>query len=116
MNEKAQWVTFLTVLAGFIFQFLREGRRHKWDERERATKAKADADRAAAIAKQATQTAVIAASERAEIKDAIAANTEVSTQAFKEANSINLKIHNLGLEQKDHNELVKKDTDGNSQV
>lgn len=68
-----QIVTFLTVIVGFVYQYLRESRRHRWDAEQRREIA-------------------------AEALAAIENNTEVSREAFKEANDVNLKIHALGLD------------------
>lgn len=68
-----QVLTFLAVIAGFINQYLREARRHRWDVDERKFTAKS-------------------------LTKHIEENTEISRVAFKEANDVNLKIHALGLD------------------
>jgi hypothetical protein len=89
-----QVLTFLTVIAGFIFQYLRETRQHKWEQDQRIDIAhKALATQEATAKDLATKTAEAEARLAAQIEN----NTEVSRSAFREANDVNNKIHALGL-------------------
>lgn len=85
-----QVLTFLTVIAGFAYQYMRDAQRHKWDQEER----KSIAEAALATGQQ---------TER-RLSNQIDENTQVSRTAFKEANDVNLKLHALGLDLK-----LKKD-------
>ena len=93
--------TFLTVIAGFAYQAFRESRQRKWDVEDRRLLAINVSD----AAKKAESHVLDAACE---IHDAIKVNTEISTKAFHEANSVNLKIEKLGLE---HNKLQRDSQD-----
>jgi hypothetical protein len=89
-----QVLTFLTVIAGFIFQYLRETRQHVWDQEQRIAIAK---NVLATQEAAATVLALKAAETEARLAAQIENNTEVSKLAFKEANDVNNKIHALGL-------------------
>ena len=94
-----QFATFLTLVAGFVWQWLREKRNRAWeieDRRELAEKVVQQADTVAASVQMQSD----------KLHEAIKENTEVSTKAFHEANSVNLKIESLGLE---HNALQRKE-------
>lgn len=70
----------------------------------------AEANRVAEmLVKEAAQVAAKAAADRAKLAKAIEVNTEISTKAFKEANTINHKIESLGLE---HNALQREKREG----
>jgi hypothetical protein len=138
-STPAQWVIIATSVLGllttvttFIVQIYRENRNRRWDleDREKAAEklaetAIAEANRVAErvvaeahlvankLLAEAATVAAQANSERAKLAEAIRENTEISTQAFKEANTINHKIQSLGLEhnalQRKEQELEKKD-------
>ena len=135
MSETATWFTLATVILGFLFQMIREQRNRRWDledrkdmalqeklEREKVadrlmtvalTEARRVADlviqkaaEVAATAKlEAAAVASVATAAAAKLASDLQANTQISTQAFKEANSVNLKIQALGLE---HNALQRE--------
>jgi hypothetical protein len=132
MDKTAQWVIIATTSAGvlttvatFAFQIYRENRNRRWDKEDQQETARAlakttveEANRVAErvlaeahlvadrVVAEAKIVAAEANSERAKLAEAIRENTEVSTQAFKEANTVNRKIASLGLE---HNALQEKD-------
>jgi hypothetical protein len=86
MSDTAQWITLLTVIVGFVYQAWREQRNRRWDKEDRA------------------ELAALAARGNKALGEKIDVNTEISTRAFHEANSVNLKIEKLGLE---HNQLQR---------
>lgn len=101
-DSAAQWITFLTVLIGFIYQAYRENRQRRWDKEDRA-------DLAAKVIKEAgvlSSTAAIVASDAKveriahtdKLLDAISENTKISTKAFKESNQVNNKLKAIGEE------------------
>jgi hypothetical protein len=106
--DTAQWVTLAGVIVGILAGFYRDARNRRWakeDADELATKL--DTHRAHLAEKVATaaDTAtgrMIAESEK--LGSAIQTNTDISTKAFHEANSVNLKIEKLGI---DHNALQR---------
>jgi phosphopantothenate synthetase len=94
-----QAITFVSVLVGFGYQFLRDERRHRWaiDARDEAA---AQLRLAAAASVKATQSAAAAALTTATAaRLALAKNTDISVLAFHEANTVNAKLHELGLTQ-----------------
>ena len=93
-----QGVMFLTVLAGFVGQWLREARQRRWDVEDRRRLAES-----VLAAAMKAERSVLA--KTTELHEAIEKNTKISTKAFHEANSVNLKIESLGLE---HNALERK--------
>ena len=131
MDSTAQYVIIATTVAGlvttvatFAFQIYRENRNRRWDKEDRDETAKAlaataikEAERVAErvvseahavaekVLKEAKMVATQANTERAKLAEMIKENTEISTQAFKEANTVNHKIESLGLE---HNALQKE--------
>lgn len=88
----AQWVTLLTVVAGFVYQAYDANRRRKWDLEDRKALAKTVTSAADGVAIKAEQ-------QTKQLATAIKENTEISTKAFHEANSVNQKIANIGAEQ-----------------
>ncbi|MBA2720996.1 MAG: hypothetical protein H0U52_17405 [Chloroflexi bacterium] len=82
----------VTTLATLVYNFVREGRRHRWeveaDERHRKTAMVAEADRAEIATR-------VEEAERA-LNAKLDENTEISKQAFTEANHINEKIRLQG--------------------
>ncbi len=101
MSDTAQWVTLLTVIAGFMYQAWRENRQRRWDKEDRA-------ETAERLARKVEHTTEAISSRHAEntrmLADKIDENTDISTKAFHEANSVNLKIESIGLE---HNRLQR---------
>ncbi len=109
-------VTLATVIAGFLYQTWRDERRRKWDVEDRLAVALALAqhttDTATTLAAHTVATAATVAEALAvkttatteQLQAAIADNTRISTDAFHEANTVNLKIEKLGLE---HNALER---------
>jgi cell division protein FtsX len=107
-------VTLVTVIAGFLYQTWRDERRRKWDVEDRLaialTLAQHTTQTATTLAEQQVATAATVAealavktTETAErLAAAIADNTKISTDAFHEANTVNLKLQAIGLE---HNAL-----------
>lgn len=107
-GDTAQWVTLLTVIAGFLYQEIRVTRQRRWDKEDRAELA-ANLKHARAELAQKVETAAYTATalmvnETTRLSDAIEANTQISTKAFREANSVNMKIAALGVE---HNALQR---------
>ena len=97
----AQWITLLTVIAGFCYQAYRETRQRRWDREDRKELAKTVVLTASKVAEKVEAVHV-------QLGEAITVNTEISTKAFHEANSVNLKIEKLGLE---HNALQRQESD-----
>lgn len=93
-----QLVTFVTLVAGFIYQSVVAHRQRRWDLEDRRLLAQSVIDAAIEAEKHVT-------AQTTQLHDAIKENTEISTKAFHEANSVNLKIEALGLE---HNELQRE--------
>lgn len=88
-----QLVTFATIVAGFLYQFVTQGRQRKWDLEDR----RQTADRLALKVDVTT----------AGLHTAIAENTATTSdvlvaakEAFQEANSVNEKIQQIGLANK----------------
>jgi uncharacterized protein YpuA (DUF1002 family) len=104
-----QLITLLTVIAGMIAQAVREARHRRWDLEDRARladKVVTEAEKVATIVTgAASRLEVQTAGHVKQLTDDIAANTKVSTDAFHEANSVNMKIQKLGLE---HNQLQQQ--------
>ena len=132
MTDNASLIALATLVVGFLWQAYRENRNHRWEREEKAQE-KADraelarnlaSDNAALATKVATEASRVAAhvvdsasrvanqvaSENAKLAEKIDDNTAISTKAFYEANSVNLKIAALGIEnnklQREHNERV----------
>lgn len=114
-----QLIGFLTLIVGGLLQYFNAQRQHQWDvedramtARELATKVQMEADKIAhkveVQANVANAAATIANTARTELAAALKENTDVSTQAFKEANHINNKLAQLGL---DHNALQQERQD-----
>jgi hypothetical protein len=91
MNE---WITFATVVAGFLYQFITTQRQRRWDKEDRdyhrAELAKKVETSAEQVSKQMTD-------ENAKVVAKIEENTTVNVAALTEANRINLKIKQLGM-------------------
>ena len=130
IDASAQWITFLTLIIVTLFQVYRENRAHRWeqeakaeiaaalvkdkaelaanvlkDKKELEDKLAAEASRVAAVAvNAAAHVAAQVVVENAKLASAIADNTDISTKAFHEANSVNLKIAAIGME---HNALQR---------
>jgi len=86
-----QIITFLTVIAGFIYQAYREQRQRRWDVEDRT--------QVAAVTDERHQAAT---TDRRDIKAAMAENTELTKaaiasadNAYHEANTVNVKIERL---------------------
>ncbi len=101
MSDTAQWITLMTVIAGFIYQWFSTKRQRAWDVADRAALAEKVLTEAAIVKRQLAGVGVA-------LGDAIADNTKISTDAFHEANRVNLKLEKLGL---DHNALQRKEQD-----
>lgn len=78
----------ITSLATMVYQFVREGRRHAWEVEAAERHAKAQA---AAKAERDEISARVVEAERA-LNAKIDENTDISRQAFTEANHLNTKI------------------------
>lgn len=107
-----QLIGFLTLIAGGALQYFNSKRQWKererqrqWDIEDRDLKAKqleakveVTAERLAdKVETQASKVASDASEARKELASAIKENTDVSTKAFHEANTVNLKLEELGL-------------------
>jgi type II secretory pathway pseudopilin PulG len=95
-----QFFLFLTTVAGFWFQYIREGRRQRWEAEERIRQAaevqrqvRLDAERVKETLKQ--ETASIQ-ERHTETQQQLEENTEISRRAFYEANNINRKLVAMG--------------------
>lgn len=106
MTDTAQWVTLITVVAGFLFQLYRENRQRKWDVEDRARIAAAVTNEAQSVARKVVDAATEAAAERHKLAAAVDENTAISTKAFHEANTVNQKLEALGVE---HNALQRRE-------
>lgn len=95
---KAEWITFYTLIAGFLFQLYREHRQRKWDVEDRAKIALTLISEAKSVAKKVVDAAAVATVERQQLRQAVDQNTDISTRAFHEANTVNQKLETLGLE------------------
>jgi len=111
-NSIGQLITFLTLVAGFIFQAYRENRNRRWDVEDRKAVAHRAVEAASAVADRLAITGDRITRQidatTTDLTERIKENTEISTQAFKEANSVNLKIEKLGI---DHNALQREAQD-----
>ncbi len=116
-------VTFATVVAGFVYQFIREGRLHTWEVQQRQfeiaertalaanaastatalqmSNARVATELAERNAASASALAVQVATAHSHLEGLINANTNISENAFKEANSVNNKIASLGMQFRD---------------
>lgn len=138
MGDTIQWITFLTLVAHSVVRHIRENRQRAWDKEDReeaARKVEKEREKAAVNIAQTVESVAAELEKKVDIKalelarkvveeaekvskqvnggnkkisDELAANTEVSTEAFKEANRVNLKLAKLGLE---HNELQTEQND-----
>ncbi len=89
-GDTAPWVTFFTVVAGFIYQEIRVTRQRRFDREDRAELAAHLKDTRAELAEKVETAATTATArmvdESSKLADAIADNTAISTRAFHEAN------------------------------
>jgi len=130
MTDNAPWVALATLVVGFLWQAYRENRNHQWEREEKAqekadraelarnlaatnaamaTQVASEASRVAAhVVASANRVADQVSTENAKLAEKIDDNTDISRKAFYEANSVNLKIAALGLEnntlRRQHNE------------
>jgi len=115
----AQFITLLTVIAGFGFQYFREGRlirlqmqreerQHAWEIEARTAGLLLTTNTAKQLAAHTSATATTLAAHTdvvsQRLEGLIVENTAISTDAFHEANTVNLKLQALGLE---HNQILK---------
>jgi hypothetical protein len=84
-----QLVIFLTTVAGFLHNSYRESRKRRWDLEDRRL-ARAEADRKIEIA--ARDLAMTTRAAHADLGKKIDENTQISHDAFKQANAVNEKI------------------------
>jgi hypothetical protein len=84
-QNDGQLILFLTTIAGFAIQLFREWRNRKWDleDRERARKE---------LAEKVESAQTLAISKQKEMLDKIEENTNISREAFTEANGVNQKL------------------------
>jgi hypothetical protein len=108
-TDVGQIVLLLTTVAGFAAQFIREGRDRRWreedrkrqeQERKRETedriRVSADLQRQVQIdTDRAVQGDAELLKRHTQTQQNLAENTEISRQAFREANSVNQKIADL---------------------
>jgi len=94
-------VTLLTVILGFVVQIYRENRNRRWDLEDRKQLAAKVEDARHALSERVNASKI-------ELSNLIAENTQISTNAFHEANTVNMKLEKLGL---DHNAQNVKQTD-----
>jgi hypothetical protein len=85
--------TFLTVVASAAFQLYRERRDRSWQRESALTQEN--------IGRQITK-------ESNKIQGDVAENTTISTNAFEEANTVNLKLEKLGITQVKLDKAIKK--------
>lgn len=87
------FVTLVTTLATLVYQFVREGRRHRWEEEAKVRYAQATAK------SESEREAISKRVEQAEValNKKIDENTEISRRAFTEANHVNEKLVAQGL-------------------
>lgn len=107
-------VTLITVIGGLVYQAWRAERQRKWDVEDRLSIAVTLAKHSESLVKgMVTDSAATAetlaahtskTSER--LEGLIAENTKISTDAFHEANTVNLKLEKLGLE---HNRIDRQE-------
>lgn len=79
-------ITLVTVILGVIVQIYRENRNRRWDMEDRKVLA-AKVEDAKALVSETSD----------ELKTMIHENTKISTDAFHEANTVNLKLEKLGI-------------------
>jgi hypothetical protein len=98
-------ITFVALLIGFGYQWQRELRNRRDDEVERAELQRKVVTQAEAVAAHIEEKAEAVArtltAQANSLRSAITENTEISTKAFHEANTVNLKLEKLGLQQQD---------------
>lgn len=131
MSDTIQWITFATLVVHIVFRFIRENRQRQWDKEDReeaalvlakTVKDKADEieqkveSKALALARKVVESAAelarqVEAGNKAQAI-AMEKNTKISTEAFKEANTVNQKLEHLGIKQNElqqtENELLKQ--------
>lgn len=109
-----QLVTFLSVVVATAFQYWRENRNRRWEQEDKAQLARTLALEVKATAQvlankvESVADALVAttAKQAEKISTEIQENTKISTKAFHEANTVNLKLEKLGLA---HNALQEAD-------
>lgn len=79
-------VTLMTVISGFLVQIYRENRNRRWDMEDRKI-----------LAAKVEDAKVLVSETSKELKTMIHENTKISTDAFHEANTVNLKLEKLGI-------------------
>lgn len=98
-------VTFIALLIGFGYQLHREMKNREADEASRIATRDAVIAQAEAVAANIEEKAeAVAKALRAQaesLHSAITEGTEASKAAFHEANTVNLKLEKLGLQQQD---------------
>lgn len=88
-------ITFATLVLTSILQYMREGRNRRWD--------------------METKQALVEHVEK--VAGKVDENTDISTKAFHEANTVNIKLEKLGLTHDDDiKELINKSADQNSDI
>lgn len=108
-----QIILFLTTLTGFGIQIYRENRNRTWARQdrddERNERRRDTRNLAQHTSDQAEMLATTVAERHKEVIDELKVNTNISVQAFKEANDINVKIANAtkAIEQQGTEELGK---------
>lgn len=99
-------IGFITLIATNIFQIYKAKQQRRWDKEDRELTAKQLAttvtEEASRVSNKVDEHNERSAKERAAIAETLteklAENTIISEQAFKEANTVNLKLNKLGIE------------------
>jgi hypothetical protein len=89
-------LTLSSILIGFGVQIYRENRNRRWDIEDRRQ-----------VAEKLERDRLLVHSAAKELKTMISENTKISTDAFHEANTVNIKLEKLGLQ---HNEQGAEQT------
>lgn len=87
-TSPAQVAILLTTIATLVYQFVREGRRHKWEEEAKVRHAEATAKAEAERLDIAQRVKDAETNLNAKLDE----NTEISRKAFTEANHVNEKL------------------------
>ncbi len=99
-------VTLITTLAGFGLLIWRDERKRTWDKEDRLSIAATLAVHTTATAATVAKALAVKATETSEkLEGLIAENTKISTDAFHEANTVNLKLEKLGIQ---HNAIDRQ--------
>lgn len=88
-----QALILITTISGFAYTLYRESRQRRWDLEDRA---RARKDLAATLVGHEKAQIERAAAVKDVILDKIDENTQISREAFKEANDVNRKIEQIG--------------------